>query len=180
MQLGRRRHPIKALATGGRNVITHEGDMWDNYQVIYTYPNDVHVSFSSTQFGGQSNFDVSERVFGAEGLAEIPYSGPLRIIGENAWRGRTRKARRSAAPARFAANGAFTDNLIRATATKTRASSRALPRPVPQPGQRPAWKVRAHCMLGRMAGYTGRETTWDELEKDHESWELGIDMKQFS
>ncbi len=36
------------------------------------------------------------------------------------------------------------------------------------------------CMLGRKAAYTGRETTWDELQKDHEAWELGMDLKQFS
>ncbi len=38
-------HPIKAIATGGRNVTTHAGDMWDNYQVIFTYPESVHLSF---------------------------------------------------------------------------------------------------------------------------------------
>ncbi len=44
-------HPLKATATGGRNVLTHYGDCWDNYQVDYTYPDDVHFSFASTQFG---------------------------------------------------------------------------------------------------------------------------------
>ena len=78
-------HPIKATATGGRNAITHPGDTWDNYQVIYTYPDDVHLSFSSTQWGSNGFFDVTERVFGEKGIAEAPYSGPVRIIGENAW-----------------------------------------------------------------------------------------------
>ena len=31
-------HPLKATATGGRNVLTHFGDCWDNYQVDFTYP----------------------------------------------------------------------------------------------------------------------------------------------
>ncbi|HEX9108484.1 MAG TPA: Gfo/Idh/MocA family oxidoreductase, partial [Longimicrobiales bacterium] len=44
-------HPLKAVATGGRNVLTHYGDCWDNYQVDFTYPQDVHFSFASTQFG---------------------------------------------------------------------------------------------------------------------------------
>jgi len=35
-------------------------------------------------------------------------------------------------------------------------------------------------MLGRKAGYSGHETTWDELEKDQDAWELGMDLKQFS
>jgi myo-inositol 2-dehydrogenase / D-chiro-inositol 1-dehydrogenase len=61
-------HPLKALATGGRNVLTHPGDTWDNYQVLYTYPDDVHVNFSSTQFGETDWFDVSELVFGSLGI----------------------------------------------------------------------------------------------------------------
>ncbi len=47
-------HPIKATATGGRNIIAHAGDTWDNYEVIFTYPENVHMSFSSTQFGHHS------------------------------------------------------------------------------------------------------------------------------
>ena len=31
-------HPLKATATGGRNILTHFGDCWDNYQVDFTYP----------------------------------------------------------------------------------------------------------------------------------------------
>ncbi len=44
-------HPLKATATGGRNILTHAGDCWDNYQVDFTYPDDVHFAFASTQFG---------------------------------------------------------------------------------------------------------------------------------
>ena len=34
--------PLKAIATGGRNILTHFGDCWDNYQVDFTYPGDIH------------------------------------------------------------------------------------------------------------------------------------------
>ena len=30
--------PLKATASGGRNILTHYGDIWDNYQVDFTYP----------------------------------------------------------------------------------------------------------------------------------------------
>ena len=33
-------HPLKATATGGRNILTHAGDCWDNYQVDFTYPDE--------------------------------------------------------------------------------------------------------------------------------------------
>jgi myo-inositol 2-dehydrogenase / D-chiro-inositol 1-dehydrogenase len=35
-------------------------------------------------------------------------------------------------------------------------------------------------MSGRKAAYSGRETTWDELQQDQEAWQLGMDLKQFS
>lgn len=62
-------HPMKATTTGGRNVLTHYGDCWDNYQVDFTYPNDVHFSFSSTQFGTDGVFDAGLKVFGSSGSA---------------------------------------------------------------------------------------------------------------
>ena len=37
-------HPLKATATGGRNILTHAGDCWDNYQVDFTYPDGVHFA----------------------------------------------------------------------------------------------------------------------------------------
>ena len=78
-------HPLKATATGGRNVLTHFGDCWDNYQVDFTYPNDVHFSFASTQFGTDNVFDAGLKLFGSSGSATCPYSGPIAITGPNAW-----------------------------------------------------------------------------------------------
>jgi myo-inositol 2-dehydrogenase / D-chiro-inositol 1-dehydrogenase len=174
-------HPVKAVATGGRNVLTHAGNIWDNYEVIFTYPKDVHVSFSSTQFG-DFGFDVSERVYGADGLAEMPYSGPLRILGKNAWTWVDPEGtqQQSTEPARFAANGAFTDNLIHADRDKDRGFIESITSGQFHNQIAAGVESALACMLGRKAAYSGRETTWDELQKDHEAWELGMDLKQFS
>lgn len=174
-------HPIKAVTTGGRNVLTHAGNCWDNYEVIFTYPNDVHVSFSSTQFG-DFGFDVSERVYGADGLAEMPYSGPLRILGKNAWTWTNPEADTSkpSEPAKFAANGAFSDNLEFADRDKDRSFIESITSGQFHNQIEAGVESARSCMLGRHAGYTGREATWDELLKDNEAWELGIDIKQFS
>ena len=77
--------PLKATATGGRNMLTHFGDCWDNYQVDFTYPEDVHFSFASTQFGSDGVFDAGLKLFGASGSATVPYAGPIAITGANAW-----------------------------------------------------------------------------------------------
>ena len=160
-------------------MLTHAGNIWDNYQVDFTYPDNVHVSFSSTQFG-DFGFEVSERVYGADGLAEMPYSGPLRILGKNAWTWVDPEQTKPAEPAKFAANGAFLDNLeIRRSRKGPRLHRKHLQRPVPQPDRRRRRKrARLHA---RPQGRLQRpETTWDELQKDHEAWELGMDLKQFS
>src|SRR5580692_9559641 len=105
-------HPLKATATGGRNILTHFGDCWDNYQVDFTYPNDVHLSFSSTQFGNDGAFDAGLKFYGANGMATVPYSGPVQITGDQAWTWQDPDAPTPAAGSgmgKFAANGAFSD-----------------------------------------------------------------------
>ena len=173
-------HPMKAVATGGRSVLTHAGNTWDNYEVILTYPNDVRVSFSSTQFG-DFGFDVSERIYGADGLAEMPYSGPLQILGKNQWIWKDPEAtQQRAAPAKFAANGAFADNLEFADREKDRGFIESITSGRFHNQIADGVDSALSCILGRRAAYTGREFTWDEMLKENETWELGIDLKQFS
>jgi len=35
-------------------------------------------------------------------------------------------------------------------------------------------------MLGRMAAYTGREVTWDEMLRANESWDAGLELDKLS
>jgi myo-inositol 2-dehydrogenase/D-chiro-inositol 1-dehydrogenase len=173
-------HPVKAVATGGRNVLTHFGDCWDNYQVIFTYPGDVHVSFSSTQFATNGWFDVSERVFGSQGIAEAPYSGPLRIIGQKAWTWEDRAgAKPAAGTASFAANGAFSDNLAQADSEKDKGFIESIVSGKFHNQAATGVETALSCMLGRMAGQLGHEVTWDELLAHGEEYKLGMDMNQF-
>jgi len=170
-------HPIKAVATGGRNVLTHMGDCWDNYQVIYTYPDDVHLSFSSTQFGTDGWFNVSESVFGSKGHAEAPYSGPVRIVGENAWEWKDDKP--SSCSSTFAANGAFSDNLAFADREKDRAFIESITSGKYHNQVEDGVQSALSCMLGRMAGLSKREVTWEEQLKHGEEYSMNIDMSQF-
>lgn len=174
-------HPLKATATGGRDVLTHPGDCWDNYQVIYTYPNDAHVSFSSTQWGDTGWFHVTEQIFGEKGIAEAPYSGPVRILGEKAWAWSDDGASSSgASAAQFAANGAFTDNLQFSDRDKDRAFIESITSGKFHNQAEDGVQSAMSAMLGRMAGLTGRTVTWEELLKDGERYTMNIDMTQFS
>ncbi len=77
-------HPLRASGTGGRKGRTDRGDVWSHYAVNFTYPNDVHVTFQSTQFDPGYG-DVCERFFGTKGIAEAHYTGGVFIKGENPW-----------------------------------------------------------------------------------------------
>jgi myo-inositol 2-dehydrogenase/D-chiro-inositol 1-dehydrogenase len=171
-------HPLKATATGGRNIITHAGDCWDNYQVDYTYPNNVHVSFASTQFG-VGGFDAGLTMFGANGSATMPYSGAVKIDGAQPWAWQDAKA---AAPAsgKFAANGAFADNLAFADRDKERTFIDSITSGKCHNQIAAGVETALSCMLGRMAGYQQREVTWDDLLAHGENYTLGMDLNQFA
>lgn len=173
-------HPIKATGMGGRNIISHPGDTWDNYEVVFTYPGNVHVSFSCTQFGPNDWFDVSARMFGADGHAEIPYSGPMRIVGENAWTWGGAQSAQPADPAKFAANGVFTDNLADAQREKDQGFIDSITSGKLHNQSAAGVETAFSAMLGRMAGRLGRDVTWEELMQHGENYQLGINMKQFS
>jgi myo-inositol 2-dehydrogenase / D-chiro-inositol 1-dehydrogenase len=176
-------HPIKATATGGRNILTHAGDCWDNYQVDFTYPNDVHLSFSSTQFGAYGGFDAGLRMFGALGMATVPYSGPVQILGSNAWLWQDpTKTGTGTAPAlgQFAANGSFLDNLEFADRDKERSFIDSIVTGPVHNQIASGVETALSCMLGRMAGYTRREVTWDDLLAHGETYKLGMNLEQFA
>ncbi len=172
-------HPLSAMATGGRNILKHAGDCWDNYQVTYTYPDNVHVSFSSTQFGDYGSFDAGLHLFGAGGMADVPYTGPIQIAGANAWTWQDASPQ-SSSKGNFAANGSFSDNLAHADEQKDRSFIESITSGKYH-NQIPAGVETAMaCMLGRMAAYERREVTWEDLEANRESYSLGMDMNQFS
>ena len=172
-------HPVKASATGGRNVLTHYGDCWDNYQVDFSYPNDVHFSFASTQFGSDGVFDAGLKLFGASGSATCPYAGPIAITGANAWTWQDAEST-AAGSGQFAANGAFLDNLKYADRDK---ESTFIASIVSGPAHNQiadGVESALSCILGRLAGYQKREVSWDEMMSQQEDWPLGFSLDQFT
>ena len=172
-------HPLKATATGGRNILTHFGDCWDNYQVDYTYPGDVHFSFASTQFGSDGRFEAGLKLFGSNGSANVPYSGPIQITGSQAWEWQEST---SSVPGdgKFAANGAFLDNLKFADRDKDRGFIDSITTGPAHNQIGAGVETALSCMLGRMAGYLHREVTWEDLLAHGETYELGFNLEQFA
>ncbi len=171
--------PLKASATGGRNVLDHWGDIWDNYEVDYTYPDNVHFSFASTQFGNDGRFDAGLKLFGSSGSATVPYSGPVQISGAQAWEWQEST---SSVPGegKFAANGAFLDNLKFADRDKDRGFIDSITTGPAHNQIAAGVETALSCMLGRMAGYQKREVTWEDLLAHGENYELGMNLEQFA
>lgn len=172
-------HPLKATATGGRNILKHWGDCWDNYQVDFTYPNDVHFSFASTQFGDDGTFDAGMKMFGENGSGTVPYSGPIKITGSNAWEWKE-SASTSAGSGQFAANGSFLDNLAHADREKERTFIQSIVSGPVHNQIAEGVQTALSCMLGRMAGLKRAEITWDELLQHGENYHLGLSLDQFA
>jgi myo-inositol 2-dehydrogenase / D-chiro-inositol 1-dehydrogenase len=170
-------HPLKATATGGRNILTHAGDCWDNYQVDFTYPGDVHLSFASTQFGN-NGFDAGLKLFGADGTATVPYSGPVQIVGTQAWA--WTDSMNTSGPVKFAANGSFSDNLAFADRDKERTFIDSITSGQCHNQIAAGVETALSCMLGRMAGYEKREVTWENLLAHGETYKLGMNLDQFA
>jgi predicted dehydrogenase len=172
--------PVKAVGTGGRNLRNDSGDCWDHFDVIYTYPGDVHVSFNSIQYGSDPKmWDVAERFFGSKGAAEAHYSGPVRIYGEQPWQwAEPGQAGQVAGESKFSTTGEFTDNLAQATPEKVKSFCESVVSGKFHNQAREGAYSALAAMLGREAAYKGREITWDELLDSNLTYDAGIDWSK--
>ena len=172
-------HPLKAIATGGRNILTHAGDCWDHYEVDFTYPGDVRFAFASTQFGEYEMFEAGLKLFGSTGAATVPYVGPVQIRGKQAWAWQESLGT-DPNSGKFAANGAFTYNLASADPDKERTFIDSITSGPVHNQLAAGVETALTCMLGRMAGYQGREVTWEDLLAHGETYKLGMTLDQFA
>lgn len=170
-------HPVKADARASRKVLQHFGNINDNYQVIFTYPGDVQFVFNSTQFNTDGYFSVAEQIFGSDGLAEAPYTGPLRILGKQPW---TWTSTAASSNPRFAADGAFSDNLAEADKQKDRDFIQSITNSRYQNQIATGVQSARSCMMGRKSAELGRPVTWDEITADRETYELGLTLQQWT
>jgi predicted dehydrogenase len=170
-------HPISAYATASRKVMKVDGDINDNYEVIFTYPGNVRLSFTSTQFNRNNFFDVSEHFFGSTGLAEAPYSGPLRIVGDKPWEW---AGSANLKAGQFSAAGDFHDNLAEADPMKDKGFVESITSGKFHNQIAAGVETARSCILGRKSAELGRLVTWEEIEADKEEYKLGMDLKQFA
>jgi predicted dehydrogenase len=172
-------HPVKVTATGGRQGRpATDGDCYGNYNAVFHYPNNVDVTFSSTQFA-KGWWDVSERFFGTKGTAISPYTGPLGIWGDEPWQAPL-VVQQPGQQAAFSVTGNFTSNLDAADPEKKKAFIESINSGKFHNQADKGAESALSCMLARTAAYKGREITWDELLKSTEVWDARLDLAKLS
>jgi predicted dehydrogenase len=156
-----RGHPLSAHATGGKKARLDVGT-WDHFNVNFTYPGDVHVSFNSTQFKG--SYDAkTQRFFGTKGYAEASFGkGGVRIVGPEPWDAMVEEglkgsvARKAAAFIDSIRTGALVDEVAMGVDSTLTA------------------------ILARTAAYEGRERTWEDVANSRARWKEKVDLSRFA
>ena len=173
-------HPLKASATGGRaGRPSGDGDAYGNYNVLFHYPDNVDVTFSSTQFV-KGWWDVTERFFGTKGVSQSPYTGPLGIWGDEAWQAPMTPAKDKPESQAFSVTGNFTSNLEFADREKKKAFVDSITSGNFHNQAEKGAESAISCMLARTAAYKNHEITWDEIMKSKEVLEPGIDLNKLA
>ncbi len=172
-------HPLKASATGGRNFRSDGGDCWSHFVVSFTYPDDVHVSFNSTQFEKEW-WDVCERFFGTKGVSEAHYSRPVRIVGDEPWDWESGEGKPEEKAEQFSTKGTFKGALDQADPEKKKAFVESITSGKFHNQAAQGAESALSAMLGRRAAYTGQDVTWDELLRSNEAWDAKIDLNKLT
>jgi len=149
--------PISAVGFCGRKARTGSGTVNDHFSVIYQFPDNVLLSFTSKQYG-QGYDDIGVRMFGARGTADTHYFGSVSIRGAAPYAGGTMK-------------NLFTDGVVANIAefydaiTKGRYDNSTAA---------PSVRSNLTTILGRTACYKRQPVTWDEMMKSAEKLEADL------
>jgi len=172
-------HPLKASASGGRQGRpADDGDAFGNYNVIFYYPDDVYMTFSSTQFI-KGWWDVTERFFGTKGTSQSPYAGPLGIWGDEPWQ-YAASTKPAVEPQAFSVTGNFTSNLEQADQEKKRAFVESITSGKFHNQADKGAESALSCIMARTAAYKGHEVTWENTLKSKEVFDPRIDLNKLS
>ena len=139
-------HPLKAFGACGKNGRDDAGTCNDHFNVVYSFPKDVLLSFTGTQFGAGYD-DIGCRVFGSQGMIDSHYSGLVRIVGHKSYKG--------GRDGNLYADGAISNiAAFHAAVGKGDCTNSTV-----------AASVRSNLttILGRTAAYKKAEVTWDEM-----------------
>jgi predicted dehydrogenase len=149
--------PISAYGAGGRARPPLSNGVWDNFSVIYDFPNDIRLTFSSKQ-DGKFWDDIACRAYGMTGTIDTHYFGEVKVLCDDAYNGGVM-------------GNLYTDGVVNNIASfhKAIATRNYSNLTVPQ-------SVRSNLttILGRTAAYKRAQVTWKEMLAANEKWEANL------
>jgi predicted dehydrogenase len=168
-------HPVKAVGACDRKMRTDAGDCKDNFNLVFTYPNNVQMSFGSTQFD-TPEFDAAVRLYGTDGSSESHYDHRVYISGKNKWDAGLAKA----GAGQFSAAGTFAGALDNADPEKQKAFVGSITSGQFHNQAAQGAESALSAMLGRNAAYEGKALTWEELLKSKEVYNPKLDIAKLA
>ncbi|MDO6436895.1 Gfo/Idh/MocA family oxidoreductase [Cyclobacterium sp. 1_MG-2023] len=170
--------PILAMGTGGRDHNNAFGDAWNNYQIIYKYPDNIRVSFHSTQLGPVFG-DVCARFIGTKGIATAHYSGGVFIDGEQAWDSGVLRHESQGQDQNQQAAGVFTSALHDSNENKVKSFIGSI-RSGNFLNESASGAASTYtAILGRMAAENGEQVSWESMQHSNESIDPNLNLPQF-
>ncbi|HOX03501.1 MAG TPA: Gfo/Idh/MocA family oxidoreductase [Candidatus Paceibacterota bacterium] len=152
--------PEYAVGTGGRKVRKF-GDCCDYFALLFQYPNQVGITFSSRQIVGHGTQPdgIRNRMFGSQGVLETAYGGQVMIRGEKFFDGgRSPGIYQEGAVANIAA---FHRSIREGDCQNLTVA--------------PSVRSNLVSILGRTAAYQpGQVVTWDDLLRRNEKLEFDV------
>ncbi|MBZ5545802.1 MAG: Gfo/Idh/MocA family oxidoreductase [Acidobacteriia bacterium] len=149
-------HPERAYGVGGQKARSF-GNCWDHFSVVFTFPNDVLVSFCSKQYG-EGWDDILCRLYGTDGTVDTHYFGDVSIRGKKPFAGGkvddlypNGAIRNIAAFYEDVTKGEFSNSTVA-----------------------PSVRSNLTTILGRTAAYKRAEVTWDEMLASGEKFEPNL------
>lgn len=148
--------PLHVTGTGGRKVRTDIGDCWDHFSLVYEYPNQTGIIFSSRQFNayGTKPDGIRNRMFGTKGVLEAQYGGKVFLRGDK----------------EIFYSGGETNQIYMSGPVKNIDTFYKNITEGNYENVTVAESVRSNLVtiLGRTAAYQNRRVTWDELLRSDE------------
>ncbi len=146
--------PIKAYGQGGR-ARPFVGNCWDHFSVLFFFPNDLIVTFTSKQAGFGFD-DIMVRAHGETGTIETSYGGPCWLRSkQDAFSGKTDQIYQVGVERNMVT---FYENITKGECAN--------------PTVAPSVRSNLTTILGRTAAYKGGEVTWEEVLRAGEQWQF--------
>lgn len=170
--------PLSAVGSGGRHGVDGFGDAWNNYQVLYKYPQNINVSFHSTQIGSSFG-DVCARFIGTKGIASAHYSKGVFIDGENEWDSGILREEPSDADGQQQAAGVFTSSLHDSNENKVKSFINSIETGNFLNEALSGSESTLTAILGRQAAVRQKHVDWNEMRSFNEHLHANLNLSQF-